>query len=263
MGKERGHMMAGVMVLVAIMGVMSAVAVQDYSEVLRRDNEAEMIFRAEEITRAIQRYRKDHGNQPPTELELLMEPGTRGQYYLRRMYEDPLVKDGKWGLLFVGPGNTIIDPNLEQVDPLTGAVSGTSGAAGATGAQGGLSGLGGLGNSQRPLGSRKAGGRRGSLLNNSSTTGQQTGLPIAGVRTLSEDAPFRIRNGLTEYEQWQFTYFDLENAQIPGQRNLRQPNRGSGLGGLGNQGGPRGLSGGQNPGGNRPAPGSGGNRPRR
>jgi hypothetical protein len=33
---------------------------------------------------------------------------------------------------------------------------------------------------------------------------------IAGVRTLCEEDPFRVYNGLTEYSEWMFTYLDLE-----------------------------------------------------
>src|SRR5262245_48993168 len=102
-GRESGHLMVGVMAAVAILVILSTVAFQSWADVLRRDNEAEMMFRAQEIVRAIRKYQKDRG-APPTELKQLMEPGNRGQYFLRHLYKDPLVKGGKWGLLFAGPG---------------------------------------------------------------------------------------------------------------------------------------------------------------
>ena len=49
------------------------------------------------------------------------------------------------------------------------------------------------------------------------------GLPIAGVKSLSEDRPFRVYNGLTDYAQWLFTYFDLEVQRLPGQGNRPRP----------------------------------------
>ncbi|HXV76585.1 MAG TPA: hypothetical protein VD788_09715, partial [Candidatus Polarisedimenticolaceae bacterium] len=39
---------------------------------------------------------------------------------------------------------------------------------------------------------------------------QYGGLPIAGVRTLSDEEPFRVYNGQNEYAQWRFTYIDYE-----------------------------------------------------
>ena len=49
------------------------------------------------------------------------------------------------------------------------------------------------------------------------------GLPIAGVKSLSEDRPFRVYNGQTEYAKWLFTYFDLEVQRLPGQGNRPRP----------------------------------------
>ena len=35
-----------------------------------------------------------------------MEAGPKGQYYLRQLWTDPLMTDGKWGLLMMGPGGS-------------------------------------------------------------------------------------------------------------------------------------------------------------
>ena len=47
--RERGHLMVGLVAMVAIMMILSGQAVQEWTDVLRRDNEAEMMFRAQEI----------------------------------------------------------------------------------------------------------------------------------------------------------------------------------------------------------------------
>jgi hypothetical protein len=80
------------------------------------------------------------------------------------------------------------------------------------------------------------------------------GLRIAGVKSLSEDTPFRVYNGLTEYSQWQFTYLDLEQQKLPGQGRPggKQPQQPGGLGGRGP---------GQNPGRVNQPGNAGGNRP--
>ena len=99
--RPMGPLMVGVVVLVSLMLIYSTVALQDWKDVIRRDDEAEMIFRAREIVRGLRRYQQDRGALP-TDLELLKEPGSKGQYFIRRLYDDPLVTDGKWGLLLSG-----------------------------------------------------------------------------------------------------------------------------------------------------------------
>ncbi|MBD3866618.1 MAG: hypothetical protein IFK94_00690 [Acidobacteria bacterium] len=185
---EHGHLMVGLVFFMAVLMILSAVAVQEFSQILRRDNEAEMIFRAQEIVRALVRYQKDRGGYP-TELEMLNEPGNQNQRFIRRMYDDPLTKDGKWGLLYAGPGGGIIDPSR----PVAGAADiigeRTSGQTQSTGGM--QSGFGG--------GAQEIGG-----------------LQIAGVKSLCTDTPFRVWNGLSDYSEWQFTVYDLQNQQKGG-----------------------------------------------
>ena len=201
--------MAGVVAMLAVSLVWSAVAFQAWIDVLRRDNEAEMIFRAEEIVRAIQRYRRDHGGQGPLKLELLLEPSPKRFYYLRRDYDDPLVPDGKWGLLYMGPGGTIIDPTEQQNQlPGQGLLGGNTRATGASGTS--------LDEAlkQPGLGQDVAGSQAGSagLLGGvgNRDRGEGTGLPIGGVKSLCEENPFRIYKGESDYSKWLFTYLDLQ-----------------------------------------------------
>jgi len=219
--------MAGVLVLLALMLIFSTVIFQNWEDVIRRDNEAEMIFRAQEYSRAILRYKKSNAT-PPVKLEQLLEPGPKAQYFLRRLYTDPLVKDGKWGLLYIGPNQEILDPNAAQIGENAGQRGNVDQErvdevlrqmAGGTNihslAQGELG--------QSALESEVAGGR------------MFPGMQIAGVKTLCRDEPFRIYNGFEDYQDWLFTFLDLTRPQVPG-GNKNQP----GGPNLGNQGGPRG-----------------------
>lgn len=279
--EERGHLMAGLMIALTIMLILSSVAFQAWSDVIRRDNEAEMIFRAQDLVRAIQRYRKDHGGMAPLQLELLMEEGPRGQFYLRHLWDDPLVSDGKWGLLFIGPGGQIVDPHAMAegggMGGLGGGLGGLGGGSGLGGSSGlgGGGGLGGVGNNQNlqagqfGKGKGASGGLPGSPLN-AGDPSQVQGLPIAGVRTLCEEDPFRVYNGLTQYNEWLFTYLDLELRAVPGGQGKRlNPGAGpgSGLQQIGGQqqggfgGRQQGGLGGQQPGGLGGRPGQGQPRP--
>lgn len=183
--KERGHLMAGLVAAMAILLIMSSVAIQAWEDRLRRENEAEMISRADQLVRAIRRFQKDQGRLP-TKLEELMEPGARGQYFLRRLYEDPLVRNGKWGLLYQSPDGGILDPNAPALE------------------------------ATREIGVRTTasadvfGGLNPTLANGPR---EVQGLPIVGVKSLCTERPFRVLKGSSDYSQWLFSVYDLQNQQ--------------------------------------------------
>jgi hypothetical protein len=214
------------MVAIAIMVIFSSVVFQAWEDVLQRENEAEMIFRAQEISRAIARYHLDRRDVPRS-LDALMEPGPRGQYYLRMAYRDPLVADGVWGLLFDGPDGQVIDPG-GQVGPER---------------------LLGFANTE---GLQELSRQREQAPGPRENRGAAAIGRIAGVRTLCQEQPFRVYKGFTDYSQWLFTYHDYEQqgqgrTGRPGQRN-RPPARDLGGTGLSGRDGGRlggGLSGGQ------------------
>lgn len=231
---EQGHLMAGVMVLLALMIIFSTVIFQGWEDVLRRDNEAEMMFRAQEIVRAIVRYRTERGTTP-AKLEELIEPGQRGQYYIRKLYSDPLVEDGRWGLLYVGPGGEVIDPNGEAFD----ATQAGLGDAALTGRTGGLT-----RDQRKALARSRRSGKRGRGVDPRRFAGagaaagvesemaggrQLAGLQIAGVKSLSTDDAFRVYNGYFDYSEWHFTFLDLEKQKLPGQGGA--PGAAGGFGG--------------------------------
>lgn len=194
-GRDRGSILAAVMATIAIAAILSGVAAQEWADILRRDKEAEMIFRGEEISRGIRRYRTDRSTLP-NEFKQLIEPGSKGQYFLRRLYKDPLVPDGKWGMLYAGPGGGVVDPNLSDAPDAASMLGVGAEDANAL---------------QRP-GLQKVSGTDdyagGTAL---------AGLPIAGVRSLATGTPFRHYREKEEYSQWQFTVFDLDAPAGQGQ----------------------------------------------
>lgn len=181
--------MLALLVLIAMLSIGTLEVGQAWEDFFQREMEAEMMFRAQEIARAIYRYRQDRADLPLTELKLLLEPGTKGQYFIRQLYEDPLVRDGKWGLLYQGPNNTIIDPNSSQ--PAAGEFRLGSDTLPQQTGQGGLQG----GFPQGPQ--------------------EIAGLPIIGVKSLCTDKPFRVYKDQTEYGEWKFTIFDVMQQAAP------------------------------------------------
>ena len=212
--REGGSILVALLAALAIASILSAVAFPAWADVLRRDNEAEMIFRAQDLARALRKYRRDRG-QLPAKLEDLAEPGSRGQYFLRHLYKDPLVRGGKWGLLYAAPGGGVVDPNGPEIDPKQ------------------LLGLG----TEVPDATERPGGRKITTSDLSGGT-EVTGLPIAGVKSLCKEKPFRKYRDRDEYADWQFTVFDLDPQQ-------GAPTGGAGRpGGIGTPAGPRGRPGG-------------------
>jgi type II secretory pathway pseudopilin PulG len=98
---------------VAISGVMLMALAQRWSTESQREREKEMVFRGEQIRRAIEAYasvpvREGMSPYPSNLADLLQDerpgPDAHGQrHHLRRLWPDP-VTGGAWGLLREGEG---------------------------------------------------------------------------------------------------------------------------------------------------------------
>jgi type II secretory pathway pseudopilin PulG len=88
--------MVALLVSLSIMGVLLSVALPVWRTTMRREREAELIFRGEQYVRAITLFqRKYAGTFPPTLDALLQER------FLRRRYLDPMTR-GEFQLLYAG-----------------------------------------------------------------------------------------------------------------------------------------------------------------
>ncbi|HET8644801.1 MAG TPA: type II secretion system protein [Vicinamibacteria bacterium] len=158
-GGQRGFSLVGAMAGIAIMLIMMGAAVPSWQYVMKDAREEELLFRGGQIADAIFRYQQKHGGAPPNSLEDLV----KGKF-LRKAWNDPLAKDGKWRLLApgeVGPGarpKSRRGPGSEL----------------------------GLGVADRP---GAVGGRLGGFV---------------GVATRVTGDSLRILNGQTKYEDWRF-----------------------------------------------------------
>jgi type II secretory pathway pseudopilin PulG len=94
-------MMAMLIVFMVIMGLL-LLKVQPYARAeVMRDREAELVFRGEAIARAIKLFQLRTGRYP-TALEELQTVRPR---IIRRIYKDPMTKDGEWRKIYaVQPG---------------------------------------------------------------------------------------------------------------------------------------------------------------
>jgi type II secretory pathway pseudopilin PulG len=215
--KQRGVLIVALMAGIAIVMILSTVAFQQWADIARRDAEAEMIFRAQDITRALKRFQVDRGRLPIEMKELLEVGAHRPQYFIRQMWKDPLVKGGKWQLIYASPSGGVFDPTVPVATP--GAAPGASTSPFSTGL------LDKDGNQPgQPLsgGSPTDPGAQPGIGKNKDGTPDVTGLPIAGVKSLCKDRPFRRYREKELYSEWVFSIFDLE----PRQPAISQPGQG-------------------------------------
>ena len=207
--KQKGVLIVLIMAGIAVAAILSAVAAQKWSDVIRRNNEAEMMFRAQDMVRALKRFQKDRGRLPTTWDEL-KEPGQKGQYFVRQMWKDPLVKGGKWQTLYASPQGGLVDPTTLTDADGTGAGAGPGS---------GLSALAGApAASPKPFGNDSSSptGRPvgvSDIVKNDDGTSELGGLPIAGVKSRCKERPFRVYRDRSDYALWLFSVFDLDVPQ--------------------------------------------------
>lgn len=194
--------MVALMAGIAIMMIFSAVAAQNWADVVRRDNEAEMMFRAQDLVRGLKRFQKDQGKLP-TELKQLLEPGQKGQYFVRRLWKDPLVRGGQWQLLYASPGGGLLDPTSPSLNEPAQVGEESPGA-----------------NGNVPVGIPD-------IVKKQDGSSEISGLPIAGVKSRCKDHPFRVYREKSDYNEWVFSVFDLDRqtSAIPGQAPGQTPGR--------------------------------------
>jgi type II secretory pathway pseudopilin PulG len=103
-GKAAGFTYLGALVLVVVTGIALSSASQYRSTLMTREKEKELLFRGDQIRRAIDAYYQNtpKGRQPsyPSRFEDLLKDqrSLALRRYLRRLYTDPM-SGGKWGIL--------------------------------------------------------------------------------------------------------------------------------------------------------------------
>ena len=102
---QKGFTFIGVLAFLVVAGIALTAASKYWSTVIRREKEKELLFRGNQIKAAITSYYDNtpKGRVPsyPKNLEELVKDSrflsvTR---HLRKVYKDPMTKDGTWGLI--------------------------------------------------------------------------------------------------------------------------------------------------------------------
>ena len=227
--------MAALLVSIAIMGIVASMAIPAWRAAMKREKEAELIFRAGQVAHAIEKFRrKVGGGAYPPDLDFLVR-----QKYLRKKYKDPMTKDGEWRI--------VTPQELQNGGVGTGRPGSTSPTGGSTGTRGfGASGSTGFGSGQSGTGTG-SGSSFGSNPSSPSGTGSSTpgGLtpggrtssfgvdspggstvnrgPVAAVASKSTEKSIKIFKGRDRYDQWIVTIEDVAMRQRTGQQQPGQP----------------------------------------
>jgi type II secretory pathway pseudopilin PulG len=94
MNHSRGYILIMLMIMVTIMAIGLMVAVPVWETQIRREQEAELIFRGNQYVEAVRIYQLKTPGRFPKSLDELTE-----EKCLRRPFRDPLTPEGEWNII--------------------------------------------------------------------------------------------------------------------------------------------------------------------
>jgi type II secretory pathway pseudopilin PulG len=226
--------MVALLVAISVMAIMMTAAMPAWHTMVQREKEAELVFRGEQIARAIGLYQRRFANAPAPSVDFLVE-----QRFLRKKYKDPIANDD-FQVLTSGtnqqPGQ--IQGRAQGAAPATQTIQTILGRGQGSGSQQTTGRAGAAGSAQGSFGSTATGG-------------------VVGVTSKSPLKSLRLYNGQDVYNQWVFMpVAQAARAGGPGGpaggRGADGRGAGAGGGGRGQGGTPQGRGG--TPQGQRGAP---------
>ena len=99
-GRPPGYTLVALVVVFAVMSILVAAALPYWSQVVKRDKEAELIFRGLQYAEAIRVFQLRF-NRLPNSLDELMEVNPRS---IRKLWKDPMTDSGEWEVIKGQPG---------------------------------------------------------------------------------------------------------------------------------------------------------------
>ena len=171
--------------IIAIMAIMMAAAVEIVSFQAQREREAELIFRGRQYVEAIRLYKQKYGRNP-MRMKELWEADPR---VLRQKWKDPITDSEEWDLIFLGQEGRGLNPR------------------------------GGRGRGRQPTPTRTPVFERERV---GGGGGEKVG-PIIGVRSFSTKESIKIYEGRTNYNEWKFVLQEAEQQRPRGPRDDRLP----------------------------------------
>ncbi len=183
--REAGYTLVVFVMIIAVMAIMMAAAVEIVSFQAQREREAELIFRGRQYVEAIRLYKQKYGRNP-MRMKELWEADPR---VLRQKWKDPITDSEEWDVIFLGQEG------------------------------GGLRVPGGRGRGRQPTPTRTPVFERERV---GGGGGEKVG-PIIGVRSFSTKQSIKIYEGRTNYNDWKFVLQEVEQQPPRGPRDDRLP----------------------------------------
>lgn len=184
---QRAQFLLVAIVLVTVISVSLATVIQPIQTTRQRQKEQELIYRGQHLAEGIRQFYFKKGRFP-FDLEELVDTDPR---FVRRIYQDPMTKDGEWNLVYLNPND------VEQVKDLT------------------------------SIARRLIYGERTEELNSENLEQQPQGITrnrgvfaikdrqITGIRSKSDTEGFTVRNDSRIYADWLFSALpDRDNTTI-------------------------------------------------
>jgi type II secretory pathway pseudopilin PulG len=109
MNGEKGFTYIFALVLIFVTAASLMVAQKQWSTIMQREHEIELLFRGEQILTAIGSfYQNSPGGSKvyPQSIEVLLKDNRfpNLKRHLRKLYKDPMTSDGSWGIIYDGKG---------------------------------------------------------------------------------------------------------------------------------------------------------------
>jgi len=120
---QRGFSYAIVLIAVIVLAITAEVAVQTTAQVMKREREAELLFRGNQYRRAIKSYYEAGAGiklYPPSLEDLLVDPRFQGRHHIRQLYPDPMDRQGQgtWALIRSSDGGIKGVASKSEGEPL-------------------------------------------------------------------------------------------------------------------------------------------------
>ena len=93
---DRGYAMAALLVGISVMAIVLSMALPVWRTAVKREREAELVFRGEQYAHAIELFSRRNGGFPPS-LDVL-EKGR----FIRKLYKDPMTGEGEFQPVYLG-----------------------------------------------------------------------------------------------------------------------------------------------------------------
>jgi type II secretory pathway pseudopilin PulG len=175
--------MAVLLVGIAVAGVLMAAVLPAWRTMIKREKEAELIFRGEQYARAVGLFQRKFAGAFPPSIDVLVE-----QKFLRRKYKDPMTPDGEFQVLYQAEAASQPGPGAPGSRP-------------------------GAGGQAAPGGGRPAPAAPGAQP--TGVTGIRGG--VIGVVSKSKEKAIRLYKGRGRYDEWHFVYTAVsQRIGVPG-----------------------------------------------